>query len=1108
MEKLMTALCSEIQTAYANFEETFGINIPEASRANRARLTAELGALTPEEQKLHDTLLSLPFTLRHGTAYGEAIRESGALLSVQERTRLGAVTRTHTGATGNRDDNVFFVLGAGREHRVPLFLGDETEIITAELTPELADSSGIFIAPHLSEFVGQKTLSPMIFSGTRKITSHVWHLDPDTLEETKEKTCRYVRPDGTAIERKYGLADEIFCGTDILPGLAAKLIRELRDIGLEYQKIIFEKLDDADFITDVYNAHFQSWAYPEAQVPVRFDLAANKATWSRSELHPKAEELHIAARTDDVAAIERLLAEGVPVNTPFKGALSPFIAAVIEQKDRAALYLLLQHGADPSLCKRNMFGGIYALPMAIRWDQHRVAGAILDKGRITDPKLPFIQHTIGDSLLEAIEDALRKKKKDFFDRIVLEYGDEINYKDSHLVSLACATGHRDLALFFTERGADVNRPYRGAMMADMYTPLMQLAVRTEKAEWAEGAALAEKLIGMGARVNDIYRKPIASLFGAKPGENNRSALWLAAEAGNLPMVEILVRHGALLDAANDLGETPRHAAERNGYKDVADFLAAKGAQSIPPQDAPVKKAGHATYTCAAVVTGTDANGERYVVMGRNRGKDTVLADYRFPGGGVDLCPDPLTAVLKEVYEETGINLRKLLPPEKLAQALLHHYEHVEEIENPMCRDGVSCNLRSHHTYIFDIGDAIDAVKMRAGDDFMQVRRVSLTDDIKADPAQVLAQRYKIDDIPVLGSNGLIAQMIADGKSGLSVTEAEEIQAALQLEYHGGQRLVSAFAARDMAVAQKLLAQGVPIDSVGSFNTSSICFSMTPLGVAVYYGDEEMMDFVLARNASINPQKVASTDGLLEVAILGEGKDKAGTVRRLLAAGACPEGYMALGTYNNRYRPLSKAIEHKEYDIVDALLAYGADVNRLDGGHEIDSDVCAIADAVSSGDARLVRSVLAYQPNLDVTWYSIYSDKTDKASILDLARAKGDTEIIELVAAAALHQTLAAKLETAPADFRLELQADDKGKPTIRATFNDKAKAEALGALTNASPRTDEATGEYFIRLGEIRMAHLFEDGARGRVIYKALAGTGTPDYGRVTQNLAAVAGPA
>ena len=55
----------------------------------------------------------------------------------------------------------------------------------------------------------------------------------------------------------------------------------------------------------------------------------------------------------------------------------------------------------------------------------------------------------------------------------------------------------------------------------------------------------------------------------------------------------------------------------------------------------------------------DAEGERFVLMGRNREKETLLGDYRFPGGGVDNDASPLVAVLKEVYEETGVNLRKM-----------------------------------------------------------------------------------------------------------------------------------------------------------------------------------------------------------------------------------------------------------------------------------------------------------------------------------------------------------------------------------------------------------------------------------------------------------------
>jgi ankyrin repeat protein len=53
-----------------------------------------------------------------------------------------------------------------------------------------------------------------------------------------------------------------------------------------------------------------------------------------------------------------------------------------------------------------------------------------------------------------------------------------------------------------------------------------------------------------------------------------TALHAAAQHGDKPMVEVLLKHGANPNAKNDEGRTPDEVAEEKGHIDVAERLRA------------------------------------------------------------------------------------------------------------------------------------------------------------------------------------------------------------------------------------------------------------------------------------------------------------------------------------------------------------------------------------------------------------------------------------------------------------------------------------------------------------------------------------------------------
>lgn len=1086
-----TATQDEIRRVYQNFEDAFDINIPNASKANLVRLKSDLGVLSLQEQQLYDTLMRLPFTIRHGTSYGSLLRESGEILSVQERVRQGQTPKnSHTSADGNRDDSVFFVFGVNH-HRVPLFLGNETEIVTAPVTDELLRETGIFVAPHLSDFMGNRNLGSMFFGDTKKKVSHIWNLDPETLEETREKTYTYIRPNGEVIHRKYGFGDEIFCGGDIVEGLTLKFIQELRDIGGDYQNAVLQHVNDHEWIGNAYNTHFQSWVYPEAQIPVRFDLGSG-VEWAQSELHPNSEELHNAAKRGDLETIDRLLAEGVPIDTTFgEKNGTALLQAILKGQSKMALHLL-DKGADPTKYDPGLLGDTRALPMAVLWCDHRVVHKILDKRVVADPNFPLAKYTLSEGLEEAIAMALRKERPQIIRRIINELGDDIDYKNSQLVSYAISFEANDWAEYFARKGADVNNPFR-EFLSEPYTPLMQLATKPPEKRSKSDIQLAKALIGLGAKVDEQYWRPTRS-FAGKPGENFRTALFLAAENGNLPILKVLAEHGANWELPNDLHETPLHAAERNEHSDVIQYLKQRGAQSIPPKSTPLSNVGKAEFTCSGIVTGTNDRGERFVVMGRNRGKETLMGDYRFPGGGVDNDKDALTAVVREIYEETGINLRKLLSPEQLMGASMHHYEKVEFLDDPEASELRKRSLRDHKTFVFDIGSIIASIQPKARDDFVDVRLVSLTHGMSIDRGKPLPQRYSVDGQPVLGSNGLFAEHIASGQFKLSPEAAKDISAVLRQEYYGEQMLIDAFAANDVEKAKELLEAGISIDSKGTFIAKGLFlsknlgrtmnikrFHASPLVVAAYVGDLDVLNFVLSKNPVLETQNLGDHSAL-EAAILSNSPNKHLVVERLLNVGVHPDADVEVSQRYNQHNPLIEATRLKDKKAVKMLVDWGANVNFID-----DDGNTPITEAIRTRDPEIVKTVLSRRPHLNYTWIDKWENETQYVSVFGVAHNEGGEEIKTLVANEHLNQRLEEKLGIHRNGFFLSVHPDGQKKLSVHVTFVNKADAERLSTLVNGALRRDETSGAHYVRLGEKRISDLFKDcrDGYGQAIYQA-----------------------
>ena len=161
------------------------------------------------------------------------------------------------------------------------------------------------------------------------------------------------------------------------------------------------------------------------------------------------------------------------------------------------------------------------------------------------------------SLTEVVEDDLGVGR---FADLVSRARHDINARDGDGQSplhAAAEMGRASYVDYIIAQGGDLNiRDNDGA------TPLMKAVSPLEKG----GTAILEKLLTAGANPN-------------LAAHNGEFPLWLAAEAGDLEMVRVLVEFDAELDAQNsETGKTALDRAKQQGRENVAGYLRAQGAE--------------------------------------------------------------------------------------------------------------------------------------------------------------------------------------------------------------------------------------------------------------------------------------------------------------------------------------------------------------------------------------------------------------------------------------------------------------------------------------------------------------------------------------------------
>ena len=325
--------------------------------------------------------------------------------------------------------------------------------------------------------------------------------------------------------------------------------------------------------------------------------------------------IHIAAKSGDLARIQKELDKGTDVNAKDNSGDTPLLRALLFGHEEVAA-LLIAAGADVN-AKTN--SGRTPLHDAASWGHEEIVELLIAEGADVNAKADSIEFT-------PLHIAAREGHKEVAE-LLIDNGADVNAKDDHgHTPLHFAASARDsdsaslnldkleIAELLIAEGADVNaqrgddktpldlaiankqtetvnllRKHGGKTREELFSgmTLLHIAVKEGKTE------TIELLIAKGADVNAMDRdvktpldwaegtnnKGIAELLREHGGKTGAelNVLLAAAKNGDIEAVKQHLADGADVNAKTADGTTPLHNAAVYGHTEVAELLISNGA---------------------------------------------------------------------------------------------------------------------------------------------------------------------------------------------------------------------------------------------------------------------------------------------------------------------------------------------------------------------------------------------------------------------------------------------------------------------------------------------------------------------------------------------------
>ena len=295
-----------------------------------------------------------------------------------------------------------------------------------------------------------------------------------------------------------------------------------------------------------------------------------------------ATPMSLAATTGNPAVIRLLLAAGANVESPNAEGQTALMA-VARTGNVDAAKLLIQHGANVNA--REKWGEQTALMWAAAHQQPAMVKLLVSKGadvdargvvrnwarKVTAEGRPKDMNRGGFTpLLYAAREGCVECVRE-----LLKGNADIDLEDPHGTTplvLALMNLKFDTAKFLIEQGADIGLwDYYGQtalyVAVDMHTVPQGFRADVPSTDTATSIDLIQMLIDRGANVNAQLklRPPVRSLLPGDRGADVRvltigaTPLMRAAVGADIPVMEVLLKHGALVDLPLADGTTPLFA---------------------------------------------------------------------------------------------------------------------------------------------------------------------------------------------------------------------------------------------------------------------------------------------------------------------------------------------------------------------------------------------------------------------------------------------------------------------------------------------------------------------------------------------------------------------
>jgi hypothetical protein len=236
---------SELPLSPEQDQELRAQQIWELSKKNLERLKSQVNLDGPAGE-LYGRLITLPWVLKHATGAFNAIVNSGVLSSLTELRAEGSGQKASGMSSDKNIENkgdggfAFFRMDANNDPMETRY-GPTTILADASL---LTEANGWVSLHDQLVPLDRPAMKRLMFQGQVQRTSE--H-DPQHLGTGKQTSWTNTYPmNEQQPPVEVSFLDEVFCGADVLPGIALSVLLELQRIGGKFQEHAYQLTEDKD----------------------------------------------------------------------------------------------------------------------------------------------------------------------------------------------------------------------------------------------------------------------------------------------------------------------------------------------------------------------------------------------------------------------------------------------------------------------------------------------------------------------------------------------------------------------------------------------------------------------------------------------------------------------------------------------------------------------------------------------------------------------------------------------------------------------------------------------------------------------------------------------